>query len=52
MNSYYFSINNHFDPNLFLRINKNVITNKSIIVAYKENYQKIYWGADKFNFFR
>ena len=50
MNSYYYSINNHFDKNLFTRIEKKLKSENSIIIAYKENYQKIYWGNKKLDF--
>jgi len=52
MNSYYYSINNHFDPSLFSRTIQSVDLNNSIFVAYKENYEKIYWGKKYYNFSR
>lgn len=50
MNSFYFSINNHFDPSLFSRTIQGVDLNNSILIAYKENYEKIYWGDKYYNF--
>ena len=50
MNSFYYSLNKHFDPNLFSRVIQSVNLNNSIVVAYKENYEKIFWGNDYHNF--
>ena len=52
MNSYYYSINNHFDPSLFSRTIESIDLNNSILVTYKENYEKIYWGKKYYNFSR